>query len=44
VPDDPFEQELGALRTVGVDDGVERLEPLACLLGIYLDLRCHWGS
>src|SRR5215204_2314945 len=28
----------------GAGAGVERLEPLACLLGIYLDLRCHFGS
>ena len=41
VPDDALQQELRALRAVTCDDGVERFQPFACLLGIYLDLRCH---
>ena len=41
VADDALQQELRALGTVTRDDGVERFQPFACLLGIYLDLRCH---
>jgi hypothetical protein len=41
VPDDALQEELGSLRPVTRDDGVERLQPFARLLGIYLDLRCH---
>ena len=41
MPDDAFQQELRPLGAVTRDDGVERFQPFACLLGIYLDLRCH---
>ena len=41
MPDDALQEELRALRAVTRDDRVERFQPFACLLGIYLDLRCH---